>query len=297
MTTMYEKRLLKIYDAAERIFFDENSRIVLMSDCHRGDGSWADSLAQNQNTYFFALMHYYKNDYTYIEIGDGDELWENKQMADIIEAHRDVFWLLSLFYQQGRLYLMFGNHDMVKKSPAFVRRNLYSYFDVRIKAHVPLFPNIRLHEGLVLVDAAAQAEIFLVHGHQVEMLNSGLWKLARFLVRYFWKPLEMFGVNDPTSAAKNMQRTKKTEARLKKWTERAARMMVAGHTHRPVLPEPGAPRYFNDGSCVHPRCITAIEIAGGEIVLVKWSVKTRDDGTLHIAREVLAGPQRLKAYV
>ena len=72
--------------------------------------------------------------------------------------------------------------------------------------------------------------------------------------------------------------------------------MVAGHTHRPMFPEVGEPPYFNDGSCVHPRCITAMEIVFGNIKLVKWYVNTKEDGTLFVDKEVLAGPRKLKDY-
>jgi hypothetical protein len=41
---------------------------------------------------------------------------------------------------------------------------------------------------------------------------------------------------------------------------------------------------------VHPRCITALEIADGEVILVKWAVYVMRDNTLKVAREVLAGP-------
>jgi len=73
-------------------------------------------------------------------------------------------------------------------------------------------------------------------------------------------------------------------------------MLIAGHTHRPMLPEVGEPLYFNIGSCVHPRCITAIEIEQGNITLVKWYVNSKEDGTLCIDRKVLAGPRKLKDY-
>ena len=62
------------------------------------------------------------------------------------------------------------------------------------------------------------------------------------------------------------------------------------------FPEVGEAPYFNDGSCVHPRCITAIEIIQDSIVLVKWSVKTKNDGTLFIGKDVLAGPRNLDYY-
>ena len=39
-----------------------------------------------------------------------------------------------------------------------------------------------------------------------------------------------------------------------------ANLLIVGHTHRPHLPDVGKPPYFNTGSCVHPRCITGVEI-------------------------------------
>jgi len=290
------KHISKVFETAEQITFDDSSRIVLMSDCHRGDGSWADDFSRNQNLYFAALTHYYKEKYTYIEIGDGDELWENSRFSDIKQMHSDVFWLLSKFYNEGRLYLIFGNHDMVKKDKRFVKKNLYQYYNEPKRRYNPLFINIKFHEGLVLRHKTTGDKIFLIHGHQVDCLNYRLWKLARFLVRYLWRPLTTFGVNDPTRAAKNYDKKEAVEKILTKWVTREKHMLIAGHTHRPMFPEVGEPTYFNDGSCVHPRCITAIEISEGQILLVKWNVKTKNDGTLFIGREVLAGPRRLKEY-
>ena len=290
------KRLSQIFESAEQIPFDDSSRIILMSDCHRGDGSWADNFSKNQNLYFAALTHYYNRNYTYIEIGDGDELWENNKMSDIIHAHSDVFWLLSKFFNEDRLYFIYGNHDMVKRKNKFVTDNLYQYFDEGEKRYLPLFPNIKLHEGLVLKHRVTEDKIFVVHGHQVDFLNNTLWRLSRFLVRYLWGPLNSIGVNDPTSAAKNYRKKDAVERKLAEWVLRENHMLIAGHTHRPMLPEVGEPRYFNDGSCVHPRCITGIEIVAGNIILIKWSVKTKDDGTLFIGRDVLSGPRKLKDY-
>lgn len=106
----------------------------------------------------------------------------------------------------------------------------------------------------------------------------------------------MFGVNDPTSTAKNYAKKDAVELKLSEWVIREKHMLIAGHTHRPMFPEVGEPPYFNDGSSVHPRSITAIEIDSGNITLVKWNVKTKDDGTLFIGREILAGPRKLSDY-
>lgn len=294
---MYALRCIsRVYESAEQIPFDDTSRIVLMSDCHRGDGSWADDFSKNQHIYFAALNHYYNENYTYIELGDGDELWENKSLQDIIRVHNDVFWLLSKFFHKGRLYFIFGNHDLVKKNRRFVRNNYYSYYDEREDTLIPLFTNIKVHEGLILRHAGSGGKIFLVHGHQADYFNYKLWWLSRFLVRYFWKPLELFGVNDPTSAAKNYGRKEAVARCLTEWAAQNKSMLIAGHTHKPVFPEVGETPYFNDGSCVHPHSITAIEIVGCRIMLVKWEVKTRQDGTLYVGREMLAGPRNLTDY-
>ncbi|MCK9365524.1 MAG: hypothetical protein M0P74_18230, partial [Syntrophales bacterium] len=51
--------------------------------------------------------------------------------------------------------------------------------------------------------------------------------------------------------------------------------------------------YYNTGSCVHPRCITGIEIAPGAdgkpaFTLIKWGYAAQGAGrALAIAREVL----------
>lgn len=67
---MYEfKRLSEVFESAEEIPFDDFSKIIIMSDCHRGDGSWADNFSKNKNIYYAALTYYYRNNFTYIELG------------------------------------------------------------------------------------------------------------------------------------------------------------------------------------------------------------------------------------
>jgi len=290
------RHLSKVYEKAEEIPFDDSLKLVLMSDCHRGKSDWADEFFKNQNIYYVALNHYYNKGFTYIEVGDGDELWENRRLSDIKKAHSDVFWILSKFYKAKRLKMIFGNHDIVKKSPKYVKNNMYEYYDEEKKKHVPLFKDIKIHEGLVLRYNSTDDKIFLVHGHQVDCLNYSFWRLSRFLVRYIWRPLNLYGVNDPTSPAENNDRKHAVERRLTRWTKKEKQMLIAGHTHRPMFPEVGEPLYFNMGSCVHPRCITAIEIENGNITLVKWYVNSKEDGTLCIDRKVLAGPSKLKDY-
>lgn len=292
--SVHSLKLDKLYHAAKRVKINQDSKIVFMSDIHRGDGSHADTFLNNQEVYFAALSHYDEEGFTYIELGDGDELWENRKQSSIISAHKDVFWKLAKLYREKRLIMLYGNHDTVKRNPDYVDKNFSYYIDSKTKRPVYLFGKMPIYEALVL--KYGNNEIFLLHGHQVDFLNYNLWRLARFLVRYVWRPMESFGINDPTSAAKNYKKKEDIERKLIRWLKRKNLIMIAGHTHRPFFPKPGKPNYFNDGSAVHPRCITALEIEYGDICLVKWSIKAKADGTLYVGRELLAGPEKLKEY-
>ncbi len=292
-----KKRLDKTYNEANRIDFNNQSKFILFSDCHRGDNSFADDFANNRNIYFHALKHYYKEGFNYIELGDGDELWENHSFESIFYAHKNVYMLMKQFHDEGRLHMIWGNHDMVYRNKNYVNKHLNTYFDPKTGEDKDLFCDIKYHEGIVLKHSKTNQELFLCHGHQADWWNYLFWKWSRFLVRILWKPLNVMGIADPTSPAKNYKELIKVERRTKKWIiENNNLITITGHTHRPRFPEPGDIAFFNDGSCVHPRSITGIEIENGTISLIKWQIATADDGTLKIVRILLEGPNKLIDY-
>jgi len=289
-------RLSEAYRNAKVIPYNINSKFVVMSDCHRGAGNWGDNFQPNQNIFFYALKYYYKHRFTYIEIGDGDELWENRSIRQIIQVHSDAFWIMSKFYEDNRFYMLFGNHDRQKQSKKFIECNCNRYYCDSTNEMCPLFPGLEIYEGILLKDYDTNYNVFLTHGHQGQFLNDIAWRLGRFLVRYLWRRLELMGIHDPTSTAKNYHTQNKVEKKLIEWAKKQKKMLLTGHTHRPSFPKVGDTMYFNDGSCVHPRCITAIEIANGTNSLVKWSVQVREDGTMFVGRTVLEPPVRIRDY-
>lgn len=288
------QRLSQLLNNSKELIIDDSSKIIIMSDCHRGYGTWGDDFANNENIFSSALSHYYINNYTYIEVGDGDELWENKSLSRIIETHKDVFSFLYMFNRMNRLYMLFGNHDIIKKKECI--KHSIAYNNRNINRYMSLFKDICIDEALILRYQPTNDRILVTHGHQGDFLNDRIWKVSRFLVRYLWRPIESIGIKDPTSAATNLNKKLSIENKLKNWTLKNQQMLITGHTHNPVFPKIGEPLYFNDGCCVHPRYITGIEIVDGNISLVKWSIKTRIDQSLFVAKEVLAGPIKLKAY-
>ncbi|GAA4115668.1 hypothetical protein GCM10022393_15910 [Aquimarina addita] len=293
-----QSRLDSAYKNAKIIDFDDSSKFILFSDCHRGDNSFADDFANNRNMYFHALQYYYKNGFTYCEIGDGDELWENLHFETLLRAHKNVYELMQKFYFADRLQMIWGNHDMVYRDPKYVKKHLYSYFDHKTNKELPLFPGIQYSEAIILRHTETKQNIFLIHGHQADFMNYVGWRINRFLVRVLWRPLQVVGISDPTSPAKNYRETRKVERRIKKWIiNNNNPVTIIGHTHRPRFPEVNEPSLFNDGSCVHPRTITGIEIEYGSITLIKWQIATTEDGTLKIIRVPLEGPQKLTDFI
>lgn len=283
----YQTRLKKAFENAPILPLTFNSRYIIFSDCHRGCGTSNDNFLKNEHLYFSALKYYYQMGFTYIELGDGDELWENRNMRQIIDIHNNVFALLSEFYRENRLYLVYGNHDMEKKALKYSDKICSTYYCTENQCRKSLFPNLTFHEGIILETPSSHNRFYLTHGHQADFFNSTFWPLARFLVRYLWKPLEHFGVPDPTSAAKNYSHKEKTERRLCAFAMQEEMPLICGHTHRPML-NASSPYYMNSGSCIHPSCITGIELTRNEILLIKWTLDTKKDRTLYVAREVLS---------
>lgn len=295
-----QTRLDRAYQQAKRIDFNDQSKFILFSDCHRSDGSFADDFANNRNIYFHALNHYYSHGFQYIELGDGDELWENLFFKDILEANKNVFLLQQKFFNDNKLHKIWGNHDMVFRNNNTVRKNFSEYFDPNLGEKVSLMPGLQYHEGIVLVHQETKQEIFLTHGHQADFMNYVGWKINQFLVRVLWKPLQIWGIKDPTSPAKNYVELIKVERRIKEWIlQNGNKITITGHTHRPRFstPNDGQANYFNDGSCVHPRSITGIEIENGQIALIKWFIDTKEDGVLQIVKEYIQKPEKLKYYL
>ena len=292
-----DERLMRAYKTAKEIPFDDSSRLVFLSDVHRGDNSVSDEFAHNQNIYYHALNHYNNEGYTYVEVGDGDELWEHAKFEHVRSAHSDVYWLMSQFHKADRLVMLYGNHNMHFRSHNFVKRHLNEFYDEYLEEQGELFPGIEVHESIVLKHKETKQKIFVVHGHQGDFLNDQFWRFSMAWMRYFWRIMHIIGFRNPASPAKNRVKQHKIERNFSDFIKRHGVILICGHTHRPRFPNPGEVPYFNDGCCVHPRGISGIEIVNGEIMLVDWRVRPNEKGSLYISKKIVRGPQPVSAYL
>ena len=162
---------------------------------------------------------------------------------------------------------------------------------------------------------AASGSILLLHGHQADPKCSGeAAAVSKFFVHNFWPDLQRCGVKDPTRAALNPGLCNEVDKRLHEWAnnnDQGIAAIIAGHTHRAVFENLSLTEqryleskvrtdgvkfkhqpdrsYFNTGSCVHPLCITGIEITfenGPRLRLIKWGQAT-ESNALTIQRTVL----------
>lgn len=283
--------LKKVFLKAPIISIDDKSKVVFISDCHRGDGTWKDNLLPNSNIYMAALRYYYRKDFIYIEIGDGDELWKVPKIGTIYEIYPDIFKMLLKFKNKNRFHMIFGNHDSIKIKKKFKKEISKYEFDKGKKDLYKLFKDLPIYEGIILSNKNTCRSLFAVHGHQVDFINYNLSFLSKFLVRYVWGFMEqVFGFKNPTSPAKSHSKRTKIDRKLEKWSKENNQPMIAGHTHRSILNDENTSIYFNDGCCVHPYSMSCIEIDKGEIKLIKWVISSLDDGVLCVKREIINGP-------
>lgn len=277
-------RLDEVFAAAAAVPFDDSSRIVFFSDCHRGDGSRADAFSRNEDLFLRALAHYRRAGFTYVEVGDGDELWKNRSFGDVRRAHGRTFDLFHALAREGRLHLVLGNHDLQNGQRGWVEKD-----------------GLVAREGLILRHARTGQRLFVVHGHQADFVSDQLRHVGRVLVRHVWRRVQLLGVG--TGARRErvgrelvewvQGQVGRVERRIVDWARARGQAVICGHTHRPRCAPGGAAPYFNAGSCVGPGTITGLELQGGEIALVRWSARP---GTAGAVRELLAAPRRLALF-
>lgn len=288
-----ERRLTEVYEAARVEPLDAGSRYVFVSDCHRGVGSPSDEFSRNEIVYLHALGEYYRDGFVYVEVGDGDELWEHPRLQHVRGAHPEAFDALKRFCDAGRLIVLWGNHNIQLRDPGYVAKHCHACYDERTEEVGDLLVGLRPVEALVLRDAERGCDLLVVHGHQGDAANDQFWFLTMTTVRVFWRHLHAFGVRNPTSPARNALKRHKIERNYSKWIARHRTALVCGHTHRFRYPGPADPPYFNTGSCIYPTGMTALEIADGEIRLVEWRTVADESGVLRVVRRVIGGPDGL----
>ena len=268
-----------------------------MSDIHRGDNSVSDEFGQNRLLYEHALQYYYREGYTYVEIGDGDELWEVSDYRYIARAHPVVFEILRNFQKNNRLIMIAGNHNEQIIRPGYAKKYMERTYDGFLGEDVEILPGIHPVKAVTLVYDPTGQEIFVTHGHQGELISDYLSPVALFTNRYIWRYIHKAGFRYTANPTKNRYQPARREKAYRRWLRKNELILICGHTHRPRLASPGEPPYFNTGCAIHPRGITCLELTFGALALVSWTLQTRRDGLIFVKRNVMKNTVQIEDFL
>jgi UDP-2,3-diacylglucosamine pyrophosphatase LpxH len=206
-----------------------SGRLVVLSDMHRGTRGRIDDFLRCESAYLRALDYYHREGFTLAVLGDAEELWKHKPRA-VLESYGETYRREAAFLREGRYLRFWGNHDGEWASPPTVRHELGEVFG-------GASPVVR--ESLLLdvvTDEGSVGRIFLVHGHQGTGLNDTVSFLARFTVRFVWKPIQHLTRMSRNTPSTNRAMREKHNRAMHRWAERHEKLLlISGHTHRPVF--------------------------------------------------------------
>lgn len=298
----------------------QNSKIIIFSDQHKGARDLADDFHPAEQNYLAALNYYYDAGYTYINLGDCEELWEcTPQVA--IDSNKISLLAEARFLTDRRYFRVFGNHDLE-----------WSYAIQQNQYLKPIFgESLQVHEGIRLryQDNGTTYSFLLTHGHQGDLKSDGNM-FSKWFVAAIWTPIQRYLEINLNSLSDSFGLVDRHNIIMSDWSEKQKNLvLISGHTHKPVfasldhidrLKKQKAladaagnqdlvrsidqeinkrmeeyrgkysekarphPSYFNTGCCCFmDGDITGIELEGGFIRLVKWEGK----GGSPAARKVL----------
>jgi UDP-2,3-diacylglucosamine pyrophosphatase LpxH len=234
------KGLTRVYESTEPETIDISSlRAVVISDLHRGARDGADDFERAEAAYSAALGWYREEGYELLLLGDVEELWENDPKEVIPDTYGALLDLEASFAaEQGGpgLRRFWGNHDLDWKDKKKVERQLGSFL-----------PGVQVREGLILDVRDGEetlGRLFFVHGHQGTEFSERFQFISRFFVRRVWRRIQRNqGWLSTTPAHDYVLRAKHdtamfrwARARIKEGRKGDQPVLIAGHTHHPVVP-------------------------------------------------------------
>lgn len=291
----------------KKIPFTPSDKFIIFSDQHKGTGDAADDFFPARENFMTALDHYLAEGYTLVNLGDCEELWENSEKA-AVDFNRDVLLKEAQFLQAGKYFRVFGNHDLSWKyqvprslylEPVFGKKlevcegillttmhqekefqillthghqgdrrsdgnwlstwfvaavwtPIQRYLQLSINTISDSYELVDKHNKIMYDWSTNQPRLVLITGHTHKPVFASLDHIERLEKR-----LEM-AVSSNDAAEVEALKSELDKRRA----EYAGKRITKSMTH---------PSYFNTGCCCfQDGDITGIEIADGEIRLVKW---------------------------
>jgi len=208
----------------------QTGRFIIFSDQHKGARNGADDFAAAGQNYLNALAYYHENEFTFINLGDSEELWENL-LFKVKKHNKKEFEAEKKFLETNRYIKIFGNHDLFWDNDPLAWWHLKNIYGQKV----------RIDEGIVLKTSIRTASnkseltLFLTHGHQGDASSDGNW-FSKFFVARIWAPLQAFlRINPNTPAYDAVKKTLHNQIMYEWSAAQGNIILITGHTHQPVF--------------------------------------------------------------
>jgi len=235
-------------------FEEQTGKFIVLSDQHKGARDGADDFMPAEPNYLAALDHYSKNGFVYINLGDSEELWENR-LTKVKKYNTATFEAEKIFLQQNAFIKIFGNHDLYWDNDPLAWMQLKNIYGEKLKvyegvllqttvngpqstAEQPDITNIgqqASNENIPLPAHHLPLTIFLTHGHQGDAQSDGNW-FSKFFVANIWAPLQAFLRINPNTPAYDAVKKTLHNVMMYEWSSQQKNiLLITGHTHQPVF--------------------------------------------------------------
>ena len=206
--------------------FTEADKFIIFSDQHKGAKDGSDDFSFAERNYITALAYYDEHKFSFINLGDSEELWENNILA-VKKHNAKSFEAEKRFLNRNAFIKIFGNHDLYWDNDPLAKLMLESIFG----KVVPIY------EAAILQTTVSgnPLNIFLTHGHQGDKQSDGNW-LSKWFVSTIWAPLQMYlELNVNTPADNNLLKTAHNQFMYDWVAPQKDLLLITGHTHQPVF--------------------------------------------------------------
>ncbi len=207
--------------------FDKNKdKFIVFSDLHKGARDGADIFAKAAKNYLAALDHYNNKNFTYICLGDSEELWENLFLT-VKKHNKATFQKEKLFIDRKAFVKVFGNHDLYWDNSPLAPLGLMQLYGKSIK----------IYEGIILQTLVNNQTlaIYMTHGHQGDLQSDGNW-FSKWFVSNVWAPFQAYLYINPNTPSTNDELKTAHNKMMYQWSsKRKNTLLITGHTHQPVF--------------------------------------------------------------
>src|SRR3954469_22903128 len=208
-----------------RIDFLPTSKIVILSDQHKGARNHRDDFAFSEKNYLAALDYYNREEFLYWNLGESEELWKN-QLETVIKHNTATFEAEKLFLQRNAFIKVFGNHDLYWANSPLAGLTLEKVYGQKMKVYEGIIFQMKLHN--------TPFSVFLTHGHQGDLQSDGNW-FSKWFVSNVWAKLQAYLCIHPDTPAYDTQLKTVHNTMMYEWSSNNDVALITGHTHQPVF--------------------------------------------------------------